>query len=139
MGAGFAHIIGVLPCAADLSPRSPDRTPDRLERSREPMETAVRLRDLGLTLVSSAGPVEILKGISLEVKRQETVSIVGPSGSGKSSLIMVIAGLERASAGRVAVFDSDLSALDEDALARFRRDHLGIAFQDFHLMPAMTA
>jgi len=139
MGAGFAHIIGVLPCAADLSPRSPDRTPDRLERSREPMETAVRLRDLGLTLVSSAGPVEILKGISLEVKRQETVSIVGPSGSGKSSLIMVIAGLERASAGRVAVFDSDLSALDEDALARFRRDHLGIVFQDFHLMPAMTA
>lgn len=103
------------------------------------MESAVRLSDLELTLHSAAGPVEILKGISLDVGQQETISIVGPSGSGKSSLIMVIAGLERATAGNVSVFSNDLSSLSEDALARFRRDHLGIVFQDFHLMPAMTA
>jgi len=139
MGGGLAHIIEVLPSAAEHAPRTADRTPDRPERSQESMESALRLSGLELTLRAAAGPVEILKGISLEVKRQETVSIVGPSGSGKSSLIMVIAGLERASAGRVEVFDRDLASLDEDGLARFRRDHLGIVFQDFHLMPAMTA
>ncbi len=99
----------------------------------------VRLEDVHLTLASMAGAVNILRGITLEVAAGETVGLVGPSGSGKSSLMMVTAGLERASAGRVSVAGVDLSAMDEDALARFRRDHVGIVFQDFHLVPTMTA
>jgi putative ABC transport system ATP-binding protein len=99
----------------------------------------IRLDDLELTLPSLAGPVHILRGISLEVTRGETVSVVGPSGSGKTSLLMVVAGLERATSGRVAVNGTDITALHEDALARFRRDSVGIVFQDFHLVPTMTA
>jgi putative ABC transport system ATP-binding protein len=99
----------------------------------------VRLQGLSLTLTATSGPVEILKDISLEVAAGETVSVVGPSGSGKTSLIMVVAGLERASAGRVEVAGRDLTDLDEDGLARFRRDMVGIVFQDFHLVPTMTA
>jgi putative ABC transport system ATP-binding protein len=99
----------------------------------------VRLENLALTLTAASGPVEILKDISLEVAAGETVSVVGPSGSGKTSLIMVVAGLERASAGRVEVAGRNLTELDEDGLARFRRDMVGIVFQDFHLVPTMTA
>ena len=99
----------------------------------------IRLSAVELTLPSSAGPVEILRGLDLEVAAGETVSIVGPSGSGKSSMMMLIAGLERPSGGRVEVASADLGALDEDGLARFRRDAVGIVFQDFHLIPTMTA
>jgi len=99
----------------------------------------VHLDRIELTLPSAAGPVHILRGLTLEVGRGETVSIVGPSGSGKSSMLMIIAGLERASAGQVAVGGLDYDGLSEDALARFRRDSLGIVFQDFHLVPTMTA
>ncbi len=99
----------------------------------------VHLDRVELTLPSAAGPVHILRGLSLEIGRGETVSIVGPSGSGKSSMMMIIAGLERASAGRVAVGGLDFTKLSEDALARFRRDAMGIVFQDFHLIPTMTA
>ncbi|MGQ0676488.1 MAG: ATP-binding cassette domain-containing protein, partial [Rhodospirillales bacterium] len=99
----------------------------------------VRLEDVHLTLTSMAGAVNILRGISLELAAGETVGLVGPSGSGKSSLMMVTAGLERASQGRVTVAGADLGAMDEDALARFRRDNVGIVFQDFHLVPTMTA
>lgn len=99
----------------------------------------VRLRDVELTLSSTAGAVNILRGISLEVAAGETVGIVGPSGSGKSTLMMVTAGLERPSSGAVEVAGHDLVHLGEDALARFRRDHVGIVFQSFHLVPTMTA
>ncbi|MFQ6017796.1 MAG: ABC transporter ATP-binding protein [Kiloniellaceae bacterium] len=99
----------------------------------------IRLKDVELTLPSMAGPVHILRGLSLEVARGETASVVGPSGSGKTSLIMIIAGLERATSGQVAIDGTDFAALDEDALARFRRDAVGIVFQDFHLVPTMTA
>ena len=99
----------------------------------------IDLTGVELTLPSIAGPVEILRGIDLSIAHGETVSIVGPSGSGKTSLIMVIAGLERASAGQVAVAGRTLAELDEDKLALFRRDTLGIVFQDFHLVPTMTA
>jgi putative ABC transport system ATP-binding protein len=103
------------------------------------LSAQVRLENLSLTLTAASGPVEILRGISLEVAAGETVSVVGPSGSGKTSLIMVVAGLERASAGRVEVAGRDLTRLDEDGLARFRRDTVGIVFQDFHLVATMTA
>ncbi len=99
----------------------------------------IRLKDVELTLPSAAGPVHILRGLSLEVARGETVSVVGPSGSGKTSLIMIIAGLERATSGQVAINGIDFTGLDEDALARFRRDAVGVVFQDFHLVPTMTA
>ena len=99
----------------------------------------IRLEGLELTLPSAAGPVHILRALALEVARGETVSVVGPSGSGKTSMLMVIAGLERPTAGRVEVAGVDLSALDEDGLALFRRRSVGIVFQGFHLIPTMTA
>ena len=99
----------------------------------------IRLRSVHLTLDSLAGPVHILRGIDLDVADGETVAVVGPSGSGKSTMMMVVAGLERPSSGRVEVADADLGKLDEDGLALFRRDHIGIVFQNFHLVPTMTA
>ncbi|MSO93471.1 MAG: ABC transporter ATP-binding protein [Rhodospirillales bacterium] len=100
---------------------------------------AIRLAGIHLSLESSAGPVNILNGIDLGVAAGETVGIVGPSGSGKTSLLMVIAGLEKPTAGTVAVAGIDTTHLGEDALARVRRDHVGIVFQSFHLIPTMTA
>ncbi|WP_225029089.1 ABC transporter ATP-binding protein [Xinfangfangia pollutisoli] len=97
------------------------------------------LVDVRLTLPGNAGPVEILRGITLSVNRGETVGLVGPSGSGKSSLLMLLGGLERATAGQVKALGQDLTALGEDALARFRRDNMGVVFQSFHLIPTMTA
>ncbi len=100
---------------------------------------AIYLQDVHLTLASAAGEVNILRGISLEVDQGEAVGIVGPSGGGKSTMMMVIAGLERASSGQVETAGIDLGQMDEDALALFRRDNVGIVFQDFHLIPTMTA
>jgi putative ABC transport system ATP-binding protein len=99
----------------------------------------VALENIHLTLGSAAGPVNILRGVSLEIAAGETVSLVGPSGSGKSTLMMVIGGLERPSAGSVRLAGNDLGALDEDAMARLRRADVGIVFQAFHLIPTMTA
>ena len=99
----------------------------------------IRLDNLRLTLASAAGPVNVLRGISLEIEEGATVGLVGPSGSGKSTLMMALGGLERASAGTIEVAGLDLGALDEDTLARFRRDNIGIVFQSFHLVPTMTA
>lgn len=88
---------------------------------------------------AAAGPVNILHGLDLDIAAGEAVGVVGPSGSGKTSLLMVLAGLERASAGSVRVAGRELTGMDEDALARFRRDGVGIVFQAFHLIPTMTA
>ena len=99
----------------------------------------VVLDDIRLTLASAAGPVDILRGVSLGIAAGETVALLGPSGSGKSSLLMVLAGLERPSRGRVTLAGHDLGGLDENALARLRRSHIGIVFQAFHLLPTMTA
>ncbi len=97
------------------------------------------LADVHLELRSAAGMVNILKGISLQVEAGSRVGLVGPSGSGKSSLMMLIGGLERQTKGRIMVAGQDLSTLNEDGLARFRRDNVGIVFQNFHLVPTMTA
>jgi len=99
----------------------------------------MELEDVSLTLEGNAGPVNILRGITLVLARGETLGLVGPSGSGKSSLLMLMAGLETATAGRITALGHDLTALGEDALARFRRDHMGVVFQSFHLIPTMTA
>ena len=99
----------------------------------------IRLAGIELKLASAAGQVNILRGLDLEVAAGETVGITGPSGSGKSTMMMIIAGLERPSAGKVEVAGSDLTSLNEDQLARFRRARIGIVFQAFHLIPTMTA
>lgn len=98
-----------------------------------------KLTDASLRLNGNAGPVEILHGISFEVAAGESIALVGPSGSGKSSLLMVMGGLEQATGGSVYAMGKDLTAMNEDALARFRRDSMGIVFQSFHLIPTMTA
>jgi len=97
------------------------------------------LRDARLTLAGNAGPVDILKGITLDVARAETLGLVGPSGSGKSSLLMLMGGLEKATGGQVLALGQDLTAMNEDQLARFRRGNMGVVFQSFHLIPTMTA
>jgi putative ABC transport system ATP-binding protein len=97
------------------------------------------LENVRLDLASAAGTVNILRGIDLAVDPGETVGVVGPSGSGKSTMMMIVGGLERPSAGRVVVAGTDFGRLSEDALARFRREAVGIVFQAFHLVPTMTA
>ena len=99
----------------------------------------IEIRDLHLSLVGGAGPVNILRGVNLSVQSGETISIVGPSGAGKTTLLMALSGLERPSSGQVKIADMDLTAISEDDLARFRRRHVGIVFQSFHLVPTMTA
>ena len=100
---------------------------------------ALILKEVSLTLKSAAGPVNILQDISLEIPAGQTIALTGPSGSGKSSLLMVAAGLERPSAGRITVTGTDITGMGEDASARFRRGRIGIVFQSFHLIPTMTA
>ncbi len=97
------------------------------------------LEDVGLTLPSAAGPVEILRDLSMRLGHGERVALVGASGSGKSSLIAVAAGLEKPSAGRVLLFGQDLGKLDEDGRAKLRRGRVSLVFQSFHLLPNMTA
>ncbi len=97
------------------------------------------LRAAALSLQGNAGPVDILEAIDLDVHRGDTLGLVGPSGSGKSSLLMLMGGLERATGGSVMALGHDLTTLSEDALARLRRDHIGVVFQSFHLIPTMTA
>ena len=100
---------------------------------------AIALKDVSLTLKSAAGPVDILVEVSLTVAAGTSIALVGPSGSGKSSLLMVAAGLERPTSGQIVVAGTDITKLGEDAAARFRRGTVGIVFQSFHLIPTMTA
>jgi putative ABC transport system ATP-binding protein len=102
-------------------------------------EQILSLRDVRLSLPGNAGIVDILRDVTLDIARGQTVGLVGPSGSGKSSLLMLMGGLERATGGRVTALGQDLSTLDEDRLARFRQGNMGVVFQSFHLIPTMTA
>ncbi|WP_210496579.1 ABC transporter ATP-binding protein [Microvirga antarctica] len=102
-------------------------------------DKAIALHDVDLSLGRGAARVHILKGLTLDIVKGEAVGLVGPSGSGKSTLLMTMAGLERPDKGRIVVEGTDLAALDEDALARFRGRRIGIVFQSFHLVPTMTA
>ena len=102
-------------------------------------DPVLSLTDARLSLDGNAGRVDILHGITLQVGKGETVALTGPSGSGKSSLLMLMGGLERATGGEVRALGRDLTAMTEDQLARFRRDHMGVVFQSFHLIPTMTA
>ncbi len=102
-------------------------------------ETVLAMQDVWLTLAGNAGAVDILKDINLTVARGESLGLIGPSGSGKSSLLMLMGGLERATRGQVTALGADMSGLDEDGLARFRRGRMGVVFQSFHLIPTMTA
>ena len=97
------------------------------------------LKDLTFTLDGNAGKVNILKGISLDVAKGETLGLIGPSRSGKSSLLMLMGGLDTATSGTVTALGHDLTAMGEDALARFRLEHMGVVFQSFHLIGTMTA
>ncbi len=99
----------------------------------------ISLSEVKVTLEASAGPVEILRGVNLDIKPGTALGIVGPSGSGKTTLLMVLAGLEAINSGTIDVCGHDLTSLNENQLAAFRRDHVGIVFQSFHLIPAMTA
>lgn len=103
------------------------------------MTSAIRIRDLSLSLGRAASRVDVLKSVSLDVNEGEALGLIGPSGSGKSTLLMTMAGLERADQGVIIVAGQNLSSLDEDALAEFRGQNIGIVFQSFHLIPTMTA
>ena len=99
----------------------------------------IQIENLHVTLPSLAGAVNILRGIDLQVSAGQKLGLIGPSGSGKSTLLMVLAGLEPPTSGRVDVAGRDYRQMSEDELARFRRQHVGIVFQSFHLVPTMTA
>jgi len=99
----------------------------------------VAARGLSLRFGEGEAAVEVLRGIDLAIRPGESVALLGPSGSGKSSLMAVLAGLERASGGSVEVSGQDFAALDEDKLALARRGRIGIVLQAFHLLPTMTA
>lgn len=103
------------------------------------MAESLNLHDVRLTLPAQSGPVEILKGVSLKVEPGECVAVIGPSGSGKSSLISIAAGLERITSGKVELLGTDLTGMSEDALARLRRGRVSLIFQSYHLLPTMTA
>ena len=102
-------------------------------------QNAVDLKNVFLSLKGNAGKIEILNSIDLQITQGSSCALVGPSGSGKSSLLMVMAGLERASGGRVASLGQDITSMSESELAEFRRGKVGVVFQSFHLIPSMTA
>jgi putative ABC transport system ATP-binding protein len=102
-------------------------------------ESAIQFSDVSLNYGSNGNRVEVLKGISFSINVDEIVSIVGPSGSGKTSIIMLATGLEKASSGTIKINNENITNLSENALSRVRRQHVGIVFQSFYLIPNLTA
>ena len=100
---------------------------------------SILIENVSLSLDGNAGIVDILKDISIDIQEGESIGIVGPSGSGKSSLLMLMGGLERISNGSIKLLGQNLSEMNENKLAGFRRSNVGIVFQSFHLIPTMTA
>ena len=109
------------------------------EKARRSGAPVIVLDEARLALSSAEGMVEILRGISLSIEAGETVGVLGPSGAGKTSLLMVMAGLESLTGGSISLAENDITAMGEDALAALRRDQVGIVFQAFRLIPSMTA
>lgn len=122
--------------AKKQTPEKQDRKQSQKQDTRR--ETIIALDDVHLSLGSGARYVHILRGLDIEVNRGDAVGLIGPSGSGKSSLLSVLAGLESPDSGKVLIAGQNISHLNEDQLALFRRDHIGIVFQSFHLIPNMT-
>jgi putative ABC transport system ATP-binding protein len=102
-------------------------------------DIAISARNVTLSLGTGEAETDVLRGIDLEIGSGETIAILGPSGSGKSSLMAILSGLERVSSGQVSVAGTDFGTLGEDDLARARRGRIGIVLQSFHLLPTMTA
>lgn len=105
----------------------------------QPDDMVISLDNASLSFPGASGQVDILKKINLDIPAGQSVAILGPSGAGKTSLLMLIAGLESLSAGKALLAGKDITAMSEDALAQLRRDHVGIVFQAFRLIPSMTA
>ena len=99
----------------------------------------ISLQNVSLTLKGNAGNVNIIKNISLNIDRGESIGLIGPSGSGKSSLLMLAGGLERASSGEIEILGQVITEMSEDKLSKLRRNNVGVVFQSFHLIPTLTA
>ena len=99
----------------------------------------ISLQNVSLTLKGNAGNVNIIKNISLNIDQGESIGLIGPSGSGKSSLLMLAGGLERASSGEIEILGQVITEMSEDKLSRLRRNNVGVVFQSFHLIPTLTA
>lgn len=109
------------------------------EKAHQSAAPVIMLDEARLALSSAEGMVEILRGISLSIEAGETVGVLGPSGAGKTSLLMIMAGLESLTGGSISLAEYDITTMGEDALAALRRDQVGIVFQAFRLIPSMTA
>ncbi len=109
------------------------------EKAHQSAAPVIMLDEARLALSSAEGMVEILRGISLSIEAGETVGVLGPSGAGKTSLLMIMAGLESLTGGSISLAENDITTMGEDALAALRRDQVGIVFQAFRLIPSMTA
>ena len=109
------------------------------EKAQQSTTPVIMLDEARLALSSAEGMVEILRGISLSIEAGETVGVLGPSGAGKTSLLMIMAGLESLTGGSISLAENDITTMGEDALAALRRDQVGIVFQAFRLIPSMTA
>tara|TARA_Y100001936_G_scaffold209395_1_gene215511 strand:+ start:285 stop:953 length:669 start_codon:yes stop_codon:yes gene_type:complete len=99
----------------------------------------ISLQNVSLTLKGNAGNVNIIKNISLNIDQGESIGLIGPSGSGKSSLLMLAGGLERASSGEIEILGQVITEMSEDKLSKLRRNNVGVVFQSFHLIPTLTA